>query len=122
MTGSSTFQIFPRTTIDGDTMTNITPENEINEICTNQCKCLCESTDGCVAFTTDKKKKKNCRLKSNVAVTRRNVSQDTYVKGARGYYIIFWIILFLVALAIFLTASMSYNINNHTAFYTENFA
>ena len=121
MTGSSTFQIFPRTTIDGDTITEVTPDGVTNEICTNQCKCLCETTNNCVAFTVDKATGKNCRLKSNVAVTSVNVTQDTYIKGARGTYAIFWFFFFLICFAIFLAASRSWSMSMHSAYYRETF-
>jgi hypothetical protein len=122
MTGSSTFQIFPETNIVGDTMNEITPEGVTNNICKNQCRCLCESTNGCVAFTVDKANGKNCKLKNNLAVTEPNIKKETYIKGARGNYLIFWIIFFLILLAIFLGGSLNYNINRYTPFYTEKFS
>ena len=122
MTGSSTFQIFPRTTIEGDTITDITPDGVVNDICTGQCKCLCETTNDCVAFTIDKATGQNCRLKSNFAITKSNISQDAYIKGARGSYIIFWVFLFLIAFGIFIAASRTWNVNSTSPYYQEGFA
>ena len=116
MTGSSTFQIFPRTNVVGDTITNITPDGVNNNISRGQCRCLCETTNGCVGFTIDKLSGKNCRLKSNIVNTEPDISKDTYIKGARGNYIIFWLFFFLIAFGIFLAASRSWSYYAHSAY------
>lgn len=120
MTGTSTFQILPRTNINGSTMVDITPDNVNNDICARQCKCLCESVEGCIGFTVESGDR-NCRLKSAVTNTSISDGNITYIKGGRGNYYILWILLFLIIFASFLSASMYTNLQMNTPYWTESF-
>ena len=120
MTGSNTFQIFPRTKIDGQTIENITPDDKYNNICIDQCRCMCETNNSCIAFTVNEKGE-NCRLKSTYYNTTPDLFSQTYIKGARSNYYLIWILLFTFILVIFFGSSMYFNINTNTSFYTEQF-
>lgn len=119
---SLTYQIFPRTTVQGTTIESVTPQGETNDISLGACRCLCDERDDCVGFTINKTTGKDCKLKSTNEGTAVNTAFDGYLKGGRSSYIILWMFVFTLVLFIFLAISNQHSNSPNAPYYTNNFS
>ena len=92
----STYEIFPSTNVEGDTVSLDT-----TDVSLTTCRRFCDDTFDCNAFTWDLSNEK-CTLYSNLAGFKNINGIDAYVKKGAPSYWMFWVLIVGIMIVLFL--------------------